>query len=237
MLGRVTMVRFFHVARSFPGANVLTDVHLTVERGELALVSGGVGAGKTTLARLLLGLDFPQRGWITVDGVVLGGSSARLLAVHRRRIAALPQTAPLVSDWSVLDNVALALEVAGAGRRGALRRAALALERTGRAHFAQRAVRTLSRGERQWVAIARALVRGDAGLLIADEPADGLDGAEALLVGGLLAEERAAGKTVVVFSRSSALPGARPTRRFSLADGQVVQIAEGATAVARRRAS
>jgi ABC-type ATPase involved in cell division len=215
------MVRFFHVALSYPSADVLIDVHLTIERGEIALVSGEAGAGKSALARLTLGLEAPRRGWITVDGVVLGGSSSRVLAAHRRRIAVIAQGPLLVGDRTAIDNVALALEVGGVGAVDARRRSGLALERLGQARLADREVATLSRGERQWVAIARALVRDDAPLLVADEPAEGLGDADALMVGGLLAEEGRAGRTVLVLSRSRSLPGAGEVRRLDLVDGRI----------------
>jgi len=227
------MVRLFHVARSFPGADVLNDVHLTIERGEIVLVSGPPGSGKTTIAGLLLGLDTPRRGWITVDGLVLGGSSSRALAAHRRRVAVIAQGPLLVGDRSALDNVALALEVGGVGVAEARRKSALVLERLGQGHLAAREVRMLSRGERQWIAIARALVRDDASLLVADEPAEGVGHAEAIVVGSLLEAERRAGRTVLVLSRAGSVPGAGEVRRFDLRAGRTEEV----ETAFRRRAS
>jgi ABC-type ATPase involved in cell division len=230
------MVRFFHVARSFPGADVLVDVHLTIERGELALVTGAAGSGKTTFARVLLGLDPPRRGWVTVDGLVLGGSLPEVLAAHRRRVAAIPQDSLLVGDRSAVENVALALEVSRVASADARRRAELTLERLGLQALAQRRASVLSRGERQWVAIARALVRSEAQLIVADEPTEGLDERDARIVGELLDDERALGKTVVVLSRSAALRGAKSVRLLELDEGRIADAMPPA-AIVHRRAS
>src|SRR5690606_40897167 len=69
----------------------ICDVSLCVDTGDAVVISGPAGAGKTTLMRLLLGLDVPTHGWIVVDDLVLGGSSHEVLAAHRRRIGCIAQ--------------------------------------------------------------------------------------------------------------------------------------------------
>ena len=162
------MLRFFHVARTLGDLEVLVDVNLNVESGELVVVSGPAGAGKSTLVRLLLGLEMPRRGWITVDGLVLDGSVPRAMSAHRRRIAAIPQGGLLVPDRSALENVALALDTAGYAAGESARIAGRTLDRLGLDHLAARRADCLSSGERQWVAIARGFAREDASLLVAD---------------------------------------------------------------------
>src|SRR5690606_40630505 len=92
----------------------ICDVSLGVDTGDAVVISGPAGAGKTTLMRLLLGLDVPTHGWIVVDDLVLGGSSHEVLAAHRRRIGCIAQQPLLVADLTVEQNVALALDVCGA---------------------------------------------------------------------------------------------------------------------------
>ena len=212
------MVRFIHVARSYPDAEVLVDVNLCVDTGDAIVISGPAGSGKTTLVRFLFGLESPSHGWVVVDDLVLAGSSPEVLAAHRRRIAFIPQQPLLVAELSVEQNVALALEVCGTFPIPARASAREALERIGREHLRARRAATLSAAERRWVAVARGLVRREASLLIADEPAAELDAADARLLGELLAEERSVGKTVIVASRQPGLAGLG-AHRIALLDG------------------
>lgn len=215
------MVRFFHVARSYGGHEVLVDVNLGVGNGEAVVVSGGGGAGKTTLVRLLLGLERPSRGWLTVDGLVVAGGAPDVLAAHRRRIGLVPQRPTLVPDRDALGNVALALEVSGSDRRAARLAAVRTLERLDLAALAGRGVATLSAAECRWIAIARGLARTDASLIVVDEPDADLDDRDRERLGAYLEEERSLGKTVLVLSRSPELAGLGASRIAFLDGGRV----------------
>lgn len=212
------MVRFIHVARSYPDCEVLVDVSLCVDTGEALVINGPPAAGKTTLLRLLLGLEEPTHGWIVVDDLVLGGSAPEVLAAHRRRVGFIAQQPLLVPDLTAEQNVALALDVAGALPAQARSAAREALERAGVAQLRDRLAVTLSASERRWVGVARALARREASLLIADEPAAELAPHDARALGALLAEERAHGKTIVVASREPAVAGLG-AHRLALLDG------------------
>jgi ABC-type ATPase involved in cell division len=215
------MVRFIHVARAHPEREVLADVSLSVDTGDAIVISGPAGSGKTTLLRLLLGLEVPTHGWIVVDDLVIGGSSQEVLAAHRRRIGCIAQQSLLVTDRTVEQNVALALEVCGALPQQAHGAAVEALERAGIADLRQRRAGTLSAAERRWVGIARALARPEASLLVADEPGADLDQRDVRRLGALLAEERAAGKTIVVTSREPTLAGLGAHRLALLDAGRI----------------
>jgi ABC-type ATPase involved in cell division len=197
---------------------VLVDVNLSIDKGELVVINGAAGSGKSTLVRLLLGLESPDRGWITVDGFTLAGAS---LAAHRRRLAIIPQGTSLISDLTALRNVALSLEVAGASRLFALRSAMEMLEQLGIERLSERLAGSLSSGEKQWVTIARALVREQAQLLIADEPAAYLDPGGAELLAKLLDERRRRGVTVIATSQQTGLPGLVGQRVVMLDQGRV----------------
>jgi len=153
-----------------PGsAPVLRGVELDLPGGGRAALVGPSGAGKTTLLRAIAGLAQPTAGEIA-----LGGSSQLPLPAHRRRIAMVFQEPRLLPHLSVLDNVALPLRAAGAGRGPRREAAAARLGEVGLAGFADRRVAGLSGGEQQRVALARALC-GDPELLLLDEPLAALD--------------------------------------------------------------
>lgn len=215
------MVRFIHVARSYPECEVLVDVSLCVDTGEALVINGPPATGKTTLLRLLLGLEDPTHGWIVVDDLVLGGSSAEVLAAHRRRVGFIAQQPLLVPDLTAEQNVALALDVCGALPPQAHSAATEALERAGIAHLRDRLAATLSASERRWVGVARALARREASLLIADEPVAELAPRDARALGALLAEERAHGKTIVVTSREPSVAGLGAHRLALLDSGRI----------------
>jgi putative ABC transport system ATP-binding protein len=135
----------------------------------------------------------------------------------------------LAGDLTVEQNVALALEVSGAFAPQARAAAAAAVERVGLTHLLHRRAATLSGSEQRWVAVARALARREASLIVADEPAGDFDARETRTLGALLAEERAVGKTVVVASREPGLPGLG-AHRVALLDGGRITLETAAPA-------
>jgi ABC-type ATPase involved in cell division len=214
------MIRFFHVACGFAARDVLVDVNFTVDAGEAVLVSGGAGGGKSLLARLLLGLDRPRRGWVSVDGLVLGDCPGAMLAAHRRRVSLIPQRKQFVEEADAAHNVALALEVGGTSALEARRLARACLERLGLGPVAERRAAQLSATERRWLGIARGLVRSDAAIVVADDPTSGLEPVEARRVGALLAAERDRGTALLVLSQAGSVPGLTAARVVALLDGK-----------------
>ncbi|WP_448316460.1 ABC transporter ATP-binding protein [Streptomyces sp. CO7] len=209
------------------GPPALDAVSLTVRAGEAVAVLGPSGSGKSTLLNLVAGLDRPDGGSVTVDGVRLDGLGEAAAARHRRdRIGMVFQFFNLLDDLSVIDNVVLPAQLAGTARREAFRRAKELLEVLGVDRHADALPGRLSGGERQRVAVARALVNRPP-LLLADEPTGALDSASGQEVAGLLAQLHAEGQTVVVVTHDLALARACTTRTVRLVDGRIA--ADGAT--------
>jgi iron complex transport system ATP-binding protein len=163
---------------------ILSEVSLSLEKGELVGLLGPNGAGKTTLLKALLGLITPARGQ-----VLIAGRAAHELAPRERaaRLAWLPQHVTLSEPLNVLEVVVAARFRFSEGRGTAERAARAALERVGMAAHADRRALELSGGERQRVALASLLAQ-DAELLLLDEPGNHLDPAQQLEIYRLLGE-------------------------------------------------
>ncbi|WP_217131360.1 ABC transporter ATP-binding protein [Streptomyces sp. AC558_RSS880] len=214
------------------GPPALREASLTVRPGEAVAVLGPSGSGKSTLLNLIAGLDRPDAGTVTVDGVRvdrLGETGAALF--RRSRIGVVFQFFNLLDDLTVSDNVVLPARLAGTGRREADRRAAELLELLGIDRHARAYPGRLSGGERQRVAVARALVNRPA-LLLADEPTGALDTAAGEDVSRLLTTLNAEGQTVVVVTHDLALARSCTDRTVRIADGRVIEDVRSSRAVA-----
>ncbi|MFJ5829060.1 ABC transporter ATP-binding protein [Streptomyces sp. NPDC093089] len=207
---------------SSEGPPALREVSLTVRRGEAVAILGPSGSGKSTLLHLIAGLDRPDTGSVTVDGVRVDGLGEAAAARYRRTtIGMVFQFFNLLDDLTVTDNVLLPAQLAGMARGEAGRRAAELLETLGIDRHARAYPGRLSGGERQRVAVARALMNRPP-LLLADEPTGALDTAAGEDVSRLLADLNADGQTVVLVTHDLALARSCTHRTVRLRDGRVV---------------
>ncbi|MGW1228987.1 ABC transporter ATP-binding protein [Streptomyces sp. NPDC001478] len=214
------------------GPPALHDASLSVRAGEAVAILGPSGSGKSTLLNLIAGLDRPDTGTVTVDGVRVDRLNETGAALHRRtRIGMVFQFFHLLDDLTVTDNVVLPARLAGVPRRPAARRAAELLETLGIERHAEALPGRLSGGERQRVAVARALMNRPA-LLLADEPTGALDTASGQEVGALLADLHAAGQTLVVVTHDLALARSCTHRTVRIADGRITEDVPSADLVA-----
>ncbi|MFF3213447.1 ABC transporter ATP-binding protein [Streptomyces sp. NPDC002886] len=205
------------------GPAVLAGLTLRVRAGEALAVLGPSGSGKSTLLNLLAGLDRPTEGSVSVDGVRVDELTETASAKYRRsRIGMVFQFFNLLDDLTVLDNVLLPAQLAGAPRGRAAARAAELLAQLGIDRHAQAFPGRLSGGERQRVAVARALMNRPP-LLLADEPTGALDSASGAEVRDLLRELNADGQTIVLVTHDLALAEACATRTIELVDGRIAR--------------
>ncbi|WP_411082937.1 ABC transporter ATP-binding protein [Streptomyces sp. cmx-18-6] len=205
------------------GPPALDDVSLTVRPGEAVAILGPSGSGKSTLLNLVAGLDRPDTGTVTVDGVRVDGLGEAGSALYRRsKIGMVFQFFNLLDDLTVADNVILPARLSGTARGEAARRAAELLELLGIDRHARAYPGRLSGGERQRVAVARALMNRPP-LLLADEPTGALDAAAGQDVSGLLTRLNAEGQTIVVVTHDLALARACTRRTVRIADGRIAE--------------
>jgi putative ABC transport system ATP-binding protein len=198
----------------------LDRVSLEFEPGRLALVTGPSGSGKTTLLSVLGGLLTPTSGTLRAGSREMGGLSSEERSAWRRRdVGYVFQAFRLFRALTALENVLVALEIAGRRGRRARDAARAALEAVGLGAKAEVKPNALSGGEKQRVAIARALVH-EPSIVLADEPTASLPSGER--IGELLqALAERDGRLVVVVSHDPRL-AASSHRTVTLADGRLV---------------
>ncbi|MEV8022170.1 ABC transporter ATP-binding protein [Streptomyces sp. NPDC086554] len=203
--------------------HALRGVSFTVPRGELVALKGRSGSGKTTLLNLVGGLDTPDAGKITVEGLELAGlGEDGLLELRRDRVGFIFQSFGLIPILSAAENVGVPLRLKKTDPRAREERVELLLALVGLADHAGQRPGELSGGQQQRVAIARALAN-EPSLLIADEPTGQLDAETGLAVMELLrAVVRSEGVTALVATHDTALLDLAD-RVLELSDGEIVE--------------
>jgi len=209
------LIRVEHLTKFYGSTRAVDDVSFTVQRGEVAALLGPNGSGKSTLMRTLTGFFSPTAGRVLVDGVDV----AERPAAARRRVGYLPEQVALYPELTVRRYLAFVGEVKGLGGRA--RRAAVdgVLGRCGLVDVADRLTGKLSKGYRQRVGLAQALV-GDPEVLVLDEPTVGLDPVQTVEMRNLL--RTLAGRTVLLSTHILSEASALCSRIVILAHGRLV---------------
>ncbi|MEM7053684.1 MAG: cell division ATP-binding protein FtsE [Pseudomonadota bacterium] len=217
------MIAFEHVAKRYPGGiQALSDVNFSLERGEMAFLTGHSGAGKSTLLRLIALLERPSRGQVLFDGRNVSRLSRRQVPMLRRKIGVIFQDHKLLTDRKVFDNVALPLMIAGLSWSDIRRRVRAALDQVGLLNKESVQVPSLSGGEQQRVGIARAIVAKPP-MLLADEPTGNLDPALSAELMQLFCRLNELGTTLLIATHDLGQIKQLGRRTLELSAGQMVR--------------
>jgi lipoprotein-releasing system ATP-binding protein len=169
------MIDIKGVTKSFGKLQVLKGIDLHIEQGEVVSIVGPSGAGKTTLLQIIGTLDKPDSGQVVIDGIDVGQLSSKKLAAFRnQKLGFVFQFHQLLPEFTALENVMIPAFIAGSSRSEARERAEELLRFMGLEDRASHKPNELSGGEKQRVAVARALVNHPA-VILADEPSGSLD--------------------------------------------------------------
>ena len=215
------MIRMKDVSLRIGNRLILDKINLDIPSGQIFTLIGPSGSGKTSILRLLDLLDRPTKGEIIIAGSRTDGPEQERLDI-RRRMAMVFQK-PAVLNATVEENVASGLRFRNAIREEIGRQVASSLELVGLSHLARQRAGTLSGGELQRLAIARAIVTKPE-VLFLDEPTANLDPANADMVEGLIRDINRKFKTTIVLSTHDMIQGQRLAHRIGVVmDGRLVQ--------------
>jgi putative ABC transport system ATP-binding protein len=209
------------LAKAYGRERLFEAVDLDVAPAEWVAIVGESGSGKSTLLNVIAGIDRPGSGTVALEGTAIDYADDDALARWRRaNVGFVFQAFHLLPYLDVGDNVALPLALLGTGRRERLARAHAALESVGLAGFGDRRPASLSGGEAQRAAIARAVVHRPR-LILADEPTGNLDEATAAKVLDTLAKVVRETRAAALMVTHSTLAAGRADRVMRLANGRL----------------
>ena len=216
------MIEIQNIHKSFGRLEVLKGIDARIEKGEIVAIVGASGAGKTTLLQIVATLEKPDTGQVLFDGAsAFDLREKELSAFRNRHIGFIFQFHQLLPEFTALENVMLPALIARSGRSEAHRRAAELLDYLGLSDRASHKPAQLSGGEKQRVAVARALInRPD--VVLADEPSGSLDSQNKTELHNLFFDlRREFGHTFLIVTHDETL-ARLSDRMIELRDGRVV---------------
>ena len=217
------MIELQGITKSFGSLQVLREIDLTIERGEVVSIVGPSGAGKTTLLQIMGTLDKPDSGSIRLNGVEVNRLGEKKLSAFRNKeIGFVFQFHQLLPEFTALENVTIPALIQGVSAGTARKQAQEMLDMLGLSERAAHKPAELSGGEKQRVAVARALINHPS-VVLADEPSGSLDTQNKEELHRLFFDLRdKLGQTFVIVTHDEGL-AAQTDRTIHLVDGQIVR--------------
>jgi cell division transport system ATP-binding protein len=217
------MIKFNNVTKIYPpDCAVLQDVSFEIKEGEFVSIVGKSGAGKTTLVRLILGLEAPTYGEVYFKGVNVNEVNSSEVQEMRRKIGGIYQDYKLLPKKTVYENVAYIMQVEGRDNEEIKEEVPKVLEAIGLTDKINNFPNELSGGEQQRLAVARALVNHP-DIIIADEPTGNLDPYNTYEVIALLQKINQAGKTVILATHDREVINKLGKRVITIENGRILR--------------
>ena len=215
-----SIIRMFHVHHNYGTKKALIDITLDIFKNDFVFITGPSGAGKSTLLKLLYLAETVSEGQILVDGINLSRVPRKRIPFLRRKFGIIFQDYKLIAGRTVFDNVSLVLEAAGKKRRLIQKKVRSVLRLVGMEDRQNASPPSLSGGEQQRVAVARAII-GDPKIILADEPTGSLDDDSAGIIMDLLNGVHIRGATVIIATHDKDLINRTGGRVLYLKQGRL----------------
>ncbi|MCG6972739.1 MAG: cell division ATP-binding protein FtsE [Desulfobacterales bacterium] len=221
--GKGSIIRLFHVHKNYGAVKALSDVTVDISKNDFLFITGPSGAGKTSLLKLLYYGEPVSEGQVLIDGMNLSRISHKRIPMLRRKFGIVFQDYKLIPTKTVFDNIAIVLETIGKKRRFIEKKIRSVLRTVGMENSIHSLPPTLSGGEQQRIAVARAIV-GDPKIILADEPTGNLDEDSATVILDLLKKFHTRGATVIIATHDKELIRKTGGRVIYLKQGRILPI-------------
>ncbi len=226
MKGCKKVIKLIGIEKSFNSGksnelHVLKGISTEVKDGELVAIVGKSGAGKSTLLHIIACIDSYDSGEYYIDDLLIKNMSEKKLAnIRNEKIGIVMQDFSLVEDFTVLENIMIPLDFAKNKRPNAKELAKEVLKQVNMENFAKEKVRNLSGGEKQRIAIARAIINNPS-LILADEPTGSLDSSNTEAIMDLFFSLNKQGKTIIIVTHDKEL-AEKCHRIIEISDGRII---------------
>lgn len=217
------MIQFYNVSKVYDnGVKAVSDLTLTIKKGEFVFLVGASGAGKSSLIKLVFREELPTRGQIMFNGKNVGRLKNREIPYMRRKIGMVFQDFRLLSQKTAAENIAFALEITGASTKEIKLAVPEVLEQVGLKDKGDLLPSQMSGGEQQRVCIARAIVNAPL-MIIADEPTGNLDPTTSEEITRLFLDINRRGTTILMVTHDSEIVNNMKKRVIELRGGVVIR--------------